>query len=66
MEALAAASIAGMGALLRLPTTIAQSQAHTSAMFAAEATNSTTVSMSWTRPQEVWRIVRMAGNIRRF
>jgi hypothetical protein len=43
-----------------------QSQAHTSATLAAQATNSVTVSVSWTRSQEVWRIVLMAGSIRRF
>lgn len=42
------------------------SQAHTSATLAAQATSSATVSVSWTRSQELWRIVRMAGNIRRF
>jgi len=42
------------------------SQAHTSATLAAQATSSTTVSVSWTRSQELWRIVLMAGNIRRF
>ena len=55
MEGSAAASI-GWG----------YSQTHTSATFAAQATNSATVSVNWTRSQEVWRNVRMAGNIRRF
>src|SRR5688500_4982878 len=35
-------------------------------MLAAQATSRQTVSVSWTRSQEVWRLVLMAGNIRRF
>src|SRR3979490_2910209 len=42
------------------------SQAHTSATLAAQAASRATVSVSWTRSQGVWRIVLMAGNIRRF
>jgi len=54
------------GASIRCAKTLFQSQAHTSATLAAQATNSVTVSVSWTRSQEVWRIGLMAGNIRRF
>jgi hypothetical protein len=46
----------------------AYSQAHTSATLAAQAASNATVSVSWTRSQEVWWIgvVLMTGNIRRF
>jgi len=43
-----------------------QSQAHTSATLAAQATKRQIVSLSWTRVLEVWGLVVMAGNIRRF
>ena len=32
----------------------------------AQATRRQIVSLSWTRAQEIWRLVPMAGNIRRF
>ena len=35
-------------------------------MLATQAASRQTVSVSWTRSQEVWRLVLMAGNIRRF
>jgi hypothetical protein len=43
-----------------------QSQAHTSATLAAQATNRQIVNLSWTRVLEVWGLIVMAGNIRRF
>jgi hypothetical protein len=42
------------------------SQAHTSATLAAQAAKRQIVSRSWTRALEVWGLVVMAGNIRRF
>jgi hypothetical protein len=74
MEGLTAGSIAGCSfdalssrrPVTSRPEKLFHSQAHTSATFAAQATNRTTVSVSWTRAHEVWSIVLMAGNIRRF
>src|ERR1700712_3468158 len=75
MGGTSAASIAGTLFLTRFlhanrqprrSKTLRQSQAHTSATLAAQAASSATVSVSWTRSQGVWRIVLMAGNIRRF